>query len=279
MLPVYFISHGGPTFADKGNAGSEVGAWDTVRKLGPKILSSRPYYVICISAHWETANEVLVSSNEGENPLVYDFYNFPRKYYETKFHTLGSPAFAKEIVKTLQDKGIPAAVESRGLDHGVWTPLRVAFGNPDVQDTNRLDLEIPLIQVSLPPSPKILDSYRLGEALYDLRAKNVAIICSGMSVHNLQDLHRAMINSSEPLPYVEPFNSWLTNTLTRGNGLSGLQKLETDPQLNRLYRAAHPTPEHFLPLAVALGAARAGKCEVLHTAATYSLGWNIYKFI
>ncbi|KAG7700142.1 hypothetical protein KL915_000831 [Ogataea haglerorum] len=253
MLPVYFISHGGPTFADKGHAGSEVGAWDTVHKLGPQIVSSKPDYVICISAHWDTHSNVLVSSNEGENPLVYDFYNFPRKYYETKFHT---------------------------LDHGVWTPLRVAFGNPDVQDTKRLDLEIPLIQVSLPASPKILDSYRLGEALYDLRAKNVAIICSGMSVHNLQDMPRAMgSGSSEPLPYVKPFNSWLTNTLTQGGGLSDLQKLETDPQLNKLYRAAHPTPEHFLPLAVALGAARKGKCEVLHTAATYSLGWNIYKFI
>ncbi|KAG7822059.1 hypothetical protein KL942_000925 [Ogataea angusta] len=279
MLPVYFISHGGPTFADRGHAGSEAGAWDTVRQLGPQIVSSKPDYVICVSAHWETANDVLVSSIEGENPLVYDFYNFPRKYYETKFHTLGSPAFAKEIVQTLRDKGIPAAVDSRGLDHGVWTPLRVAFGNPDVQDTKRLDLETPLIQVSLPPSPKIIDSYRLGEALSDLRAKNVAIVCSGMSVHNLQDMRRAMSSTDEPLPYVKPFNSWLTNTLTQDNSLSGLQKLETDPQLNRLYRAAHPTPEHFLPLAVALGAARAGKCEVLHTAATYSLGWNIYKFI
>ncbi|KAH3660067.1 hypothetical protein OGAPHI_007272 [Ogataea philodendri] len=278
MLPVYFISHGGPTFAIRGHSGSEVGAWDTVRKLGPEILSLNPDYIICVSAHWRSSNKILVSSFDGENPLVYDFYNFPRELYETKFHTNGSKSIAANIVSLLQKHGIDAASESRGLDHGVWTPLRVAFGNPHVQDTGNLDLAVPLIQVSLPQSDKMVDSYKLGEALASLRSQNVAIICSGMSVHNLKELKQAMSQEIKVAPYVEPFNSWLTDSLTNHYGLEALQKAETDPELQKLYLKAHPTPEHFHPVVVAVGAAKDGKAEVLHTAGSITLGWNIYRF-
>ncbi|ODV62786.1 DODA-type extradiol aromatic ring-opening family dioxygenase [Ascoidea rubescens DSM 1968] len=54
--PVYFLSHGGPTFMyEKTEFGGDVGAWRETKKIGKNIINKiKPKFIVSISAHWES---------------------------------------------------------------------------------------------------------------------------------------------------------------------------------------------------------------------------------
>lgn len=303
-LPMFFLSHGGPTFADKHDLmGSNLGAWNMTKKIGNYIKKTiKPDFIIVVSAHWQTnaPDEIQVSvPGEGEawytqnnivshkirpdeNALIYDFYGFPQKFYDSQFHTIPNKFIADDIVKTLKESDwFQAKTSERGIDHGAFVPMKVAFADTEVQDSKKLDVDCPVIQVSLAGTSDIEIHYRLGEALAKYRDLNGVLIFSGMSVHNLRDLGRAMMNNNKPLEYSKPFNTELTRILTETETskiLDEFKKLPRDPKLSKLYRAAHPTNEHFLPSVVGAGAARGDECKELYSAASGSLGWNLYRW-
>uniref|UniRef100_A0A060T579 ARAD1C03586p n=1 Tax=Blastobotrys adeninivorans TaxID=409370 RepID=A0A060T579_BLAAD len=285
MYPVYFFSHGGPTFMYSDNpqfaSSGDIGAFNKIRDLGSHIVNDlKPKYILCVSAHWQpetggpSSVHVAVPSKQPTqdqdivaNPLVYDFYGFPQFMYEEQFPSVASHALANSVVEKLKQAGLNGAVEERGIDHGVWVPFKVAFpkGLGD----------IPLLQVSLPQSDDFALSYKLGEALKPFREDGMVIV-SGMSVHNLRE--RGL--PPQMLGYSELFNSKLTEILTKSVGdarLDGLQQL-LSPEYIGLYRKAHPTPDHFLPVVVGAGLAGSENGTELYTKASGSLGWNIYKF-
>lgn len=301
-LPIFFFSHGGPTFADKHDKmGSNAGAWDTTKKIGTYIKKAlKPDYIIVVSAHWQTKgpDEIEVSvpgmgeafytengikSNKiapEENALVYDFYGFPKKFYDSQFHTYYNNAIAKDIVKTLKESDwFQAKTTERGIDHGAFVPLKVAFGDVDVPDSKEWDIDIPVIQVSLAGTSDIEIHYRLGEALSKYRSLNGAIIFSGMSVHNLRDLGLARSQNNKPLDYVSPFNSIISNILTKTEKSQLMEELKQLPRKSEykdLYHKSHPTNEHLLPAIVGAGAAMGDECKELYSSASGSLGWNLY---
>lgn len=302
-LPIFFFSHGGPTFADKNDKmGSELGAWNTTKSIGNYLKNVvKPDFLIVVSAHWQTdiPDEINVSIpgkgeawykqncesrkiRPDENALIYDFYGFPRKFYESQFHTVSNKVIADDIVQTLKDSDwFQAKTQERGIDHGVFVPLKVALGDVDVLDSGKLDVDFPIIQVSLAGTSNIEIHWRLGEALAKYRDLNGAIIFSGMSVHNLRDLGRAHAQNNKPLEYTEPFNNLLTKMLTnpkREDVLENLKQLPRNPEYYKLYKGAHPTNEHLLPAIVAAGAARGDECKLLYSASSGSLGWNLYSW-
>lgn len=301
-LPIFFFSHGGPTFADRDDKmGSNAGAWDATKKIGTYIKKTlNPDYIIVVSAHWQTKgpDEIEISvpgmgeafyTENGikskkiaphENALVYDFYGFPKKFYESQFHTYYNNAIAKDIVQTLKKSDwFQAKTTERGVDHGVFVPMKVAFGNPDVPDSKDWDIDVPVIQVSLAGTPDIEIHYRLGEALSKYRSLNGAIIFSGMSVHNLRDLGIAMSQNNKPLEYVKPFNTILTNILTKTEKAKLMEELKQLPrksEYKELYHRSHPTNEHLLPAIVGAGAAMGDECKEIYSSSSGSLGWNLY---
>lgn len=303
-LPIFFLSHGGPTFADKNDRlGSNLGAWNMTKRVGRYLKNTvKPEFIIVVSAHWQTNapdeieisvpgvgeawytqnNVVSKKIRPDENALVYDFYGFPQKFYDSQFHTVPNRFIANDIVKTLKASDwFQAKTVERGIDHGVFVPMKVAMGNVDVLDSHALDVDVPVIQVSLAGTPDIEIHYRLGEALSRYRDLNGAIIFSGMSVHNLRDLGKAMANNNRPLEYAQPFSDVLTKILTNPQHdkiLDELKQLPRKPEWNKLYRAAHPTNEHLLPAIVAAGASRGDECNVLYEDVSGSLGWNLYSW-
>ncbi len=54
------------------------------------------------------------------------------------------------------------------------------------------------------------------------------------------------------MEYAQEFTTWIRQTVQAGDATRLIQALEQAPHAAR----AHPTTEHFLPLLVALGAAR-----------------------
>ncbi|MCO5547660.1 hypothetical protein L7F22_001111 [Adiantum nelumboides] len=138
---------------------------------------------------------------------------------------------------------------SRGLDHGAWVPLLLMY--PEV--------DIPVCQLSVQPYQDALHHYELGRALAPLRNEGVLIMASGSATHNLRTLK---LDSSSPPSWATSFDDWLNVCLVTGRFDDVIQYETKAPNA----RKAHPSPEHFLPLLVALGAAGDGaKAQRIHT--------------
>ncbi|HET7197928.1 MAG TPA: class III extradiol ring-cleavage dioxygenase, partial [Burkholderiales bacterium] len=91
----------------------------------------------------------------------------------------------------------------------------------------------------------------LGRALRQIEEDDVLVIGSGHMTHNLRDWMRGQ---GAPAPYAAEFAEWEREHL-EAHDLDTLADYRSrSPHGVR----AHPTDEHFLPLFVALGAAREG---------------------
>jgi 4,5-DOPA dioxygenase extradiol len=238
MTPVLLVSHGAPTTVMEPEAPFGV----ALRAFGERV---RPSAVAIVSAHWQTRAPQVRLTGAARPPMIYDFGGFPQAMYEMQYPAPGAPELAREIVDALlaahATDGAPkwdAAVDAeRGWDHGVWTPLKLAYPQAD----------IPVVEVSLPTAsaPALL---ALGRALAPLRARDVLIVGSGTVVHNL----RAIGTEGA---WANAFDAWFADAVQR-HDLSALAEWRTQaPEAAR----AHPTSEHFDPFLVAMGATSDGE--------------------
>lgn len=233
QLPVLFLSHGSPMLAADPGAVGEF--W---RQLGQML--PRPRAVLAVSAHWTTEAPTVGAV---ETPAtIHDFYGFPEALYRIAYPAPGAPALAVRVQERLAAAGIACAIDGeRGLDHGAWVPMQSLYPAADV----------PVLQLAVQPGRDAAWHLKLGAALTDLRREGVLILGSGGAVHNLREI--AWDGGDTPA-WARDFDEWLATALAAGNETELLDWLNRAPQPRR----AHPTPEHFLPLFVALGAAGPG---------------------
>ncbi len=254
-LPSLFLSHGAPTLSlDPGETGAR---W---QRLGQEL--PRPEAVLCISAHWMT-EEPAVSAPE-RNETIHDFYGFPAPLYSLSYPAPGAPALARRVAALLDHAGIATATDpQRGLDHGAWVPLRLIYP----------DAAIPTIQLSIQPYRDAAWHHRLGAALAPLRSEGVLVLASGGAVHNLRAV--AWEGGAAPA-WAQQFDDWLAAALAEGREADLLAWAERAPQA----RQAQPSPDHLLPLFVALGAAGPNaRGERIHQGFTLgSLSMAAYRF-
>ena len=239
-LPTLFISHGSPMHAvSAGRAGE---AWTELGRRLPQ-----PRAILVASAHWETELPMVATSKQPET--IHDFGGFPPELFRIRYPAPGAPDEAQRALQLLRDVGLTASANGcRGLDHGAWVPLLRLYPGADV----------PVAQVSIQPSLDAEHHLRVGAALAPLVRDGVLIIGSGHLTHNLRewiaDARRRgsmSIDEREPEPYVSEFCAWVDNALRSDDRAALAGWLEQAPNARR----AHPTPEHFLPLMVAVGAA------------------------
>ena len=231
-FPSLFVSHGAPTYAlHPGAAGPQLRA--TGREL------PRPQAVLIVSPHW-TTRKVHVST-AARPATIHDFGGFDRALYDLQYPAPGHPAIARRTINLLQAAGWQADEDnSRGLDHGAWVPLRYLYPDADV----------PVFQVSMPADLQANSALALGRALAPLADEGVLIVGSGSLTHNLYEFRHGQADEA---PYAHAFADWIRTTVQAGDGTRLERALELAPHAKR----AHPTDEHFLPLLVAFGAARA----------------------
>ena len=230
--PALFISHGAPTFAlEPGVAGAQLGVLG--RTLG------KPRAVVIVSPHWQTRGAVGIGA-ASRPETVHDFGGFPRALYQLSYPAPGAPDVARRVQQLLAEAGIRALlVGEQGLDHGAWVPLMHLFPDADV----------PVVQVSMPVDLDARKAYELGRALAALADEDVLVIGSGSLTHNLYEFRTG---STEEAAYAREFSQWVRQAVLAGDRDRLIATLEQAPHAQR----AHPTVEHFLPLLVALGAAR-----------------------
>jgi 4,5-DOPA dioxygenase extradiol len=159
------------------------------------------------------------------------------------------------------------ADHERGLDHGAWVPLSLIYPHAD----------IPVVQLSIHSNASPEWHFALGQALAPLRDEGVLIVGSGSITHNLRALFSARLPIDAPAPaWVTDFTDWIAERMSAG---------AIDDVLNCVERAPHgadnhPTPDHILPLFVAMGAGGVPlKAERLHHSVTYGLlAMDVYTF-
>jgi 4,5-DOPA dioxygenase extradiol len=227
--PVFFISHGAPTFAiEPGVLGPRL------QTLGQQLNNAKA--VLVVSPHWQT-RDIQVMTTAKPN-TIHDFGGFPEALYKLHYLANGQPDLAIEAARLLTAAGFATTNEdNRGLDHGAWVPLMHLLPAANV----------PVFQVSMPRTLTTAQALRLGQALAPLRAQGVVIMASGSMTHNLYEFSP---NATRAEPYVQEFAAWVRATVQTNATDSLVAYRELAPHAKR----AHPSEEHFLPLLVALGA-------------------------
>jgi 4,5-DOPA dioxygenase extradiol len=200
----------------------------------------RPRAILIASAHWETTLPMLTASERPQT--LHDFYGFPESLYRLRYPAAGAPELARRAQALLAAAGFTAALDGcRGLDHGAWAPLLHAYPRADV----------PVVQLSVQPALGARHHLALGQALRPLLDEGVLVIGSGHMTHNLGDWQRGAQDPA-PMAYVEAFRGWVDHALRQGEREQLADYRNQAPHAAR----AHPTEEHFLPLFIALGAAK-----------------------
>ena len=253
MLPALFVSHGSPTLPF-----DDCPARDFLRSLSATL--EKPRAILVASAHWDTPAPAVNAA--AKNGTIHDFYGFPKTLYEQHYEAPGAPALAERTAQLLKNAGLAASIDTgRGLDHGAWVPLMLAYPGAD----------IPVLQLSVQSHAGAAHHVALGRVLASLREEGVLILGSGGFVHNLATIDW---NGGPEPGWSRAFADWVHAAL--------VERREDD--LVR-YRAraphavqAHPTEEHFMPLFVAYGAGGQAAPR-LHSSATFgSLRMDAYAF-
>ncbi|GDY14261.1 hypothetical protein LBMAG53_31390 [Planctomycetota bacterium] len=157
------------------------------------------------------------------------------------------------MVEDLKIAGIPATRAERGFDHGVWVPLALMFPAAD----------IPVVAMSVQPGRDGAHHLAVGAVLADRRAENILVVGSGAITHNLGEV---VPGSTEAPEWVTAFDDWAVERACAGDSKALADWRRQGPHARR----NHPTPEHWLPFLVALGAG-AGSGQVLHRSTTWGV--------
>ncbi|KAJ6707655.1 hypothetical protein OIU85_027969 [Salix viminalis] len=206
------------------------------------VFKEKPSSILVISAHWETAQPTV--NVVDRNDTIYDFYGFPKPLYQIKYTPPGAPKLARRVKELLMASGIDHVDEDkkRGLDHGAWVPLMFMYPEAD----------IPVCQLSVQSRQGRHSPLQHGKG-------------SGPS------------QRGSPVPsWAMEFDNWLKDALIEGRyeDVNHYESKAPHPKM------AHPWPDHFYPLHVAMGAAgEDSKARLVHSSWTDgTLSYASYQF-
>lgn len=228
--PVVFVGHGSPMNAIEDNRWSQA-----FKALGGTL--PRPRAILAVSAHWYVRQTLLTSAAAPRT--IHDFGGFPRPLYEIEYRAPGDVDLAARVAALLGERaGLDA---SWGLDHGTWSVLVHTHPAADV----------PVVQLSLDARLAPADHVTLARSLAPLRDQGVLILASGNATHNLRHAMAAMRRGDEEVPeWSGRFDADVARAAAQHDTGFLARALASDDG-----RASHPTPDHYLPLLYAAGAA------------------------
>ncbi|KAJ3984192.1 Extradiol aromatic ring-opening dioxygenase [Lentinula detonsa] len=281
-IPAFFFAHGSPALAVaqmparlRASGRSDFQQYqgpngplaNFLRDFGPALLQKySPKAIVVFSAHWETLGERLVTDYGEENPLLMDYYGFPQESYELKFKSRGDKQLAERLVTLYKEAGQLARTTSKleprgsdgrgfegpGLDHGVFVPFRLMFGE---------ELALPVVQVSIDSSLSPEANWKLGKVVEVLRGENVLVLAGGLPIHNLRDFSSFTPDTAQPIHH--SFHKAILDALQVSNAQERKKAMLDLPQ-HPGFRACNPREEHFVPLYVAAGAAESENVKILN---------------
>jgi len=230
MVPAMFVAHGLPSIVMESNPYTAF-----LRNLGK--LLPKPRGIVIISAHWEHSVQQIASAAKPET--MHDFFGYPERLYDIAYPASGDLVLSMDIEKLLTAEGIRCELNNgRGLDHGAWTVLSLMYPAAD----------IPVVALSLNPRLVPEEQYRIGQALQPLKDRDVMIVGSGGTVHNLSRL-RWQNGAAEG--WAVRFDEWLNDAI----GVWDKDALFDFAQRAPYAAEAAGSREHLMPLFICMGAA------------------------
>jgi 4,5-DOPA dioxygenase extradiol len=248
--PVLFVSHGAPDMVLRSGA-----TRDFLSGLAG-LLPAPPRAVLVISAHWRASVATVATATAPAT--IHDFYGFPEALYRLRYKAPGAPALAARARDLLLGAGLAVAEDAgRGLDHGAWTPLMLAWPAAD----------LPVAALSLVPGDAAAH-LTIGRALAPLSDDGVLILASGSLTHDLRGFFAQRGTGGAEAGYVTAFAGWVDGVLADGDEGAGsdLTALADWWRLAPHAACNHPTDEHLMPLMVAAGAGAGRVPRRLHSA-------------
>jgi aromatic ring-opening dioxygenase catalytic subunit (LigB family) len=236
---IVYFSHGGGPLPLLGDPGHRAMV-EFMRELPARLR--KPDAILVVSAHWEESAATLLGAKAP--PMFYDYYGFPAEAYKVTYPAPGSPELAQRVAGTLQNNGIPSAIDpQRGFDHGLFIPLMLMYPEAD----------IPSLQLSLLLGLRPDAHIALGRALRALLAENILVVGSGFSFHNMRAFSWG--GDGAPDPANDAFQDWLIETCAGPLPESERERRLVEWEKAPSARYCHPREEHLLPLHVCQGMA------------------------
>ena len=234
-VPALFVAHGLPNTVFDDEFGTALRRF--AAHQGPLDAA------VVVSAHWESLRPIRVTRST-QPELLYDFSGMPSRVERVSYPCRGNVSVSDQVIALLEKAGIKAVPDvSRGLDHGTWVPISLAYPSA----------RVPVLQLSLPLPAEADEIVQIGRALAPLRERNILLVGSGGIVHNL---HRLRFTGETHVPdtWALTFDEWTREQVGR---------LDVQALSEYRRRAPHalesvPTPEHFWPLLFVLGSAEVG---------------------
>lgn len=228
-MPTLFLGHGSPMNAIVINDFTQF-----LQQHGEDL--PRPKSILAISAHWEAPGLYV---QKLEHPkTIHDFGGFPQELFEVQYPAPGSPDTADTVANLLKMHEVQTT-DTWGLDHGTWSVLKHLYPGAD----------IPVLQLSLNRNLSMRDHLRVAQDLKALRDQGVLILGSGNLVHNLRQIKWQ--DNAAPADWALEFDEYIKRAILERNFDSLTAQ---DTLKHSLWRMAHPSLEHYLPLLYVLGA-------------------------
>lgn len=233
---IIYLPHGGGPLPLLGGLGHE-NLITFLKELGEK--NPKPDDILVISAHWEENYPTII--NTTKHKLLYDYYGFPEDAYRLSYPVLGNTELVNSIEKNLKD--IKTLKDGdRGLDHGVFIPLSLMYPNAD----------IPVTQISLIKSLNPKEHLEFGKKLQFLNNRNILIIGSGFSFHNMS---KFSLDEDVEDTLNNVFQEWLIESCTKIDNNKVMEERLINWKSAPYARYCHPREEHLLPLHICAGIA------------------------
>ena len=230
-MPVLFVGHGSPMNAVEDNRWSQA-----FRALGAAL--PRPRAILAISAHWFVPGTFLTSNERPET--IHDFGGFPQALFDMQYPAPGDVGLARRAVTLIGEERASLRADW-GLDHGTWSVLHHL----------RPAADCPVVQLSLDRRLPFAAHVEIGRALAPLRDEGVLIFATGNVTHNLRVAMSALRSGDNTTPgWASAFDGDVARALEQRDAAFLARAPESDAG-----RQAHPSPDHYLPLLYAAGAA------------------------
>ena len=186
-LPAIFVGHGSPY-----NIFTENSFTKSLKSYGENFFQKfQPNAIVIISAHWLTQGTFLTANKDPK--MIYDYYGFPKSFYEYTYPAKGSPEIVERILKFLPSK-IKSSLDW-GIDHAATIVLENILPSG----------EIPIIELSLNFQQKPKYHLELGKQLAPLRDQGIFFIGSGNLIHTFREIDFDI--SSQTYPWAKELDA------------------------------------------------------------------------